>query len=305
LKKISNNKKSLQTIGEMIKFAAGEFKRSQIFFGHGTDNEWDEAVYLVLFSLGLEQHLTDVVLNRNISDKEQQLVLAIIEKRIADRIPSAYLTKEAYFAGFKFYVDQRTLIPRSPIADLILNKFNPWIIEEKVRDVLEIGTGSGCIAISCAYLFPRARISATDIDTDALRVAQLNCAKHRVKSRVKLICSDLFSNISSTQRYDIIISNPPYVGEKEFKKLPREYSHEPKLALLAGSKGYELIVRILAEAAKYLKPQGLLIIEMGNSAHRIARKYPQLPFVWLDFEHGDSEVLLITREQLINGILFP
>lgn len=289
------------TIGEMIEFATSEFKRAKVFFGHGTDNGWDEAVYLILFGLGLEQHLTDTVLNRNITAGERRLLLKIIERRIDSHIPAAYLTKEAYFAGFKFYVDQRVLIPRSPIAELILNRFSPWIVKEQVKDLLEIGTGSGCIAISCAHLFPEARISATDIDVEALRVAQLNCTEHRVKSRVKLIRSDLFANISPTQRYDIIISNPPYVGEKEFKKLPREYSYEPKLALLAGSRGDELIVRILAEAAKYLKPQGLLIIEMGNSALRIAKKYPQLPFVWLDFEHGESEVLLITREQLLNG----
>lgn len=288
------------TVGGMIDFAASKFKRAKVYFGHGTNNEQDEAIYLVLFGLGLGPNLTDAILRRNITDEERRSLLEIIEKRIKDHIPAAYLTKEAYFAGFKFYVDQRVLIPRSPIAELILNRFSPWIVKDKVKDLLEIGTGSGCIAISCAHMFPKARITATDIDPEALKVAELNIAKHRVKSRVKLIRSDLFSNLPLRQLYDIIISNPPYVSKKEIKKLPKEYSHEPERALLAGSRGDELIVRILTDAAKYLKPQGLLIIEMGNSAYEVTKKYPQLPFVWLDFEHGESEVFLITREQLIN-----
>ena len=225
--------------------------------------------------------------------------MTTLDKRISQRVPCAYITKEAYFAGFKFYVDNRVLIPRSPLAELIINKFTPWIKPEKVKNILEIGTGSGCIAISCAHIFAKAKIDATDIDQKALDVAALNCAKHQVKSRVKLRYSDLFSNIPLKNRYDVIISNPPYVGQAEFQKLPKEYSHEPSGALLAGKSGDEIINRILKSASTYLKPKGILVMEVGNSISLITKAYKNLPLTWLEFENGEGEVLLITKEELL------
>ncbi len=291
--------KKLRTVGDAIKFAQDLLGRRKVFFGHGTDNSWDEAVYLVLFNLDIEQTLTEKILQRNLASKERQSILQMLKKRVEEKIPLAYLTGEAYFAGLKFYVDSRVLIPRSPLGELIGNKFHPWLLTEKVTNILEIGTGSGCIAIGCAKVFKEARVDAVDIDESALQVAHINCLRHRVKSRIRLLQGDLFSKIPAGQHYDIIISNPPYVGEEEFNSLPREYYYEPKQALLAGKRGDEFAVAILEQAVNYLKPRGILVIEVGNSASLVAKKYRKLPLLWLEFENGDSEVILVTREQLV------
>lgn len=289
--------KELNTIRDFIRFTVSQFGRAQIYFGHGTDNAWDEAVYLILHTLYLPQDIDHSMLDGALTTNEKQDVLKIITKRIKDRIPASYLTQESLFAGLSFYVDKRVLIPRSPMAELIQKRFSPWIEPEKVKRILDIGTGSGCIAISCAYAFPNAIIDAIDISSDALKVAKINCTKHNLTKRVRLLQSDLF-NALKNETYDIIISNPPYVGRKEMKLLPAEYLHEPSCALLAGKNGDEIVEKILQEVPKYLSPDGILIVEVGNSEPVVLQKYPHLPFTWLEFENGEAEVFLLTADQL-------
>ena len=294
---MKNNAKKINTINDFIHFAANQFKQNKIYFGHGTDNAWDEAVYLVLSALHLQFDIDQSALKKKLTSYEKKAVLKIINSRIKKRIPAAYLTAEAWFAGLPFYVDKRALIPRSPLAELIEARFIPWINPKKVRRILDIGTGSGCIAIAAAYAFPHAKIDAIDVSSKALKVAAINCVRHKVTKRVRLLKSDLFAKLKG-QTYDIIISNPPYVGKSEMSSLPKEYYHEPKQALFAGIGGDEIVNRIIKSAAKYLSPKGILVVEVGNSAPLIIKKYPHLPFVWLEFEHGEGEVFLLIKEQL-------
>lgn len=289
--------KELNTLRDFIRFAVSKFNHAKIYFGHGTDNAWDEAVYLILHVLHLPQNVDSTMLDAKLTNSEKKAVLKIIDQRIKKRIPAAYLTHEAWFAGLPFYVDERVLIPRSPMAELIKKCFAPWIEYKNVKRILDIGTGSGCIAIACAYAFPDAKIDAIDISKDALKVAAINCAKHNVKKRVQLLKSDLFSALKNNI-YDIIISNPPYVGQKEMRSLPKEYYHEPTSALHAGKTGDEVIERILKDAPKYLSPHGILVVEVGNTEPVVLQKYPHLPFTWLEFEEGEGEVFLLTADQL-------
>ena len=284
----------LITIRDCINFAEGQFKTVSIYFGHGTDNARDEACYLVLSILCLP---CDVDLDTELTTAEQQIVIRAIQRRIQKRVPTAYLTQEAWFAGMPFYVDERVIIPRSPLAELIQNYFAPWIKPEKVKRILDIGTGSGCIAISCAYAFPQAQVDAVDTSEAALEVARINCVKHDVQHRVRLLKSDLFSTVQD-ETYDIIISNPPYVSCTEMQTLPQEYLHEPQCALLAGERGDEIIARIIATAAKHLTAQGILVVEVGNSESEVLQKYPTLPFIWLEFTAGEGEVFLLMASDL-------
>ena len=287
----------MPTVGRLITRGAARLARAGVFFGHGTDNAHDEAAALVLHALGLPPDGDGALYRRRVSRAGAQRAQQLLARRIRERIPAAYLTGVTWFAGARIAVDARVLIPRSPIAELIERRFAPWIAAARVRRVLDIGTGSGCIAIACARALPRARVDAVDISAAALEVARSNVRRHRLTRRVRLIESDHFSALG-TARYDIIVANPPYVGARELAGLPPEYRHEPRVALAAGSAGLDSVRVILAGAARHLQPHGLLIVEVGNTERAVQRAWPRLPFVWLEFERGGGGVFLLTREQL-------
>ncbi|MGC1855061.1 MAG: 50S ribosomal protein L3 N(5)-glutamine methyltransferase [Candidatus Aquirickettsiella sp.] len=283
---------------DILRWGLTQFNKANLYYGHGTDNAWDEILYLVLSTLKLGPHLNPCFLAASLTLTERRLLIENIRQRVEDRIPTAYLVNEASFAGLLFYVDARVLIPRSPIAELIQRDFSPWIEDTKrVNTILDIGTGSGCIAIACAYALPEARVDAVDNSKDALAVAAINVAAHKLQGQINLIHSDLFQNLNS-RLYDIIISNPPYVDTEDFASLPIEYQHEPEVALAAGEYGLDFVIQILRQAKKYLKEKGILIIEVGNSKKTLINRYPQIPFFWLEFEHGEAEIFLLTQEQL-------
>lgn len=285
------------TVGDALNWAAEQFENAKLFYGHGTDNAWDEAVALVLYVLQLPINTGREIMETKLSQQQQEKIHNLVHKRIKERKPVAYLTQQTWFAGLQFYVDERVIIPRSPMAELIQHRFSPWIKSEKVGRILDLCTGSGCIAIACAAEFPAAQVDAVDISDDALAVALINVKQHGLAERVHLIKSDLFAELNG-RKYDVIISNPPYVSDAEMAALPLEYQHEPKLALAAGTKGLDLAIRILQTAEKYLTENGILIIEVGNSEKALRRCFPKIPFTWLEFEHGDGGVFLLTRDQL-------
>ncbi len=274
--------------------------RARVFFGHGTDNARDEAAALVFHVMRLSHAAAPGALRKRASAKQQARVESLLAQRIEQRAPLAYLTHEAWFAGLRFYVDERVLIPRSPFAELIENRFAPWIDASRVRRVLDLGTGSGCIALAAAKAFPRARVDAVDIDSGALEVAAINRRRLRLTRRVRLIESDHFAALSG-ESYDIIASNPPYVGTREMRGLPSEYRHEPRLALESGRQGLDSVEIILRRAVSHLRARGLLVVEVGNTERALRRAYPRLPFTWLDFERGGGGVFLLTREQMERG----
>ena len=285
------------TVGHLIDSAVRRLRRAKLFYGHGTDNPRDEAIALVLHVVNLPHDAPRSVLTRRVTAAQAERYEALIRRRIDERQPLAYLTHESWFAGLRFHVDERVLIPRSPIAELIERQFSPWIDAARVRRILDMGTGSGCIALACAKYFPRARVDAVDIDENALEVAAINRRRLRLTRRVNLVASDHFRALGNAA-YDIIVSNPPYVGEREMRGLPREYRHEPRHALASGRQGLDSVGVILRSAAKHLQPLGLLVVEVGNTERALMRAYPKLPFTWLDFERGGGGVFLLTREQL-------
>jgi len=291
-------RQNLHTIDDLLQYADQQFIAAGLYYGHGTDNPWDDAVALVLHVLGLAIDVDASVRHRAISQSACDRVLSVIDRRINDRIPVPYLTHEAWFAGLAFYVDRRVLIPRSPIAELIEQQFMPWVQSRSVRRILDIGTGSACIAIACAYAFPNASVDAVDIDNDALIVAKRNIAKHQLLTRVVPLQSDLFSALDGKQ-YDIIIANPPYVAAEDFAALPPEYQHEPDVALLSQEGGLAHAKQILHVAARYLTETGILVVEVGNGRAALVQQCPQSPFVWLEFAHGGEGVFLLSARDLI------
>jgi ribosomal protein L3 glutamine methyltransferase len=285
------------TLGELAQASARRLALARLTYGHGTDNPLDEAAALLFHALDLDHEDAPEVYARLVTPAERRRVERLIERRIRERRPAAYLMGRMWFAGLEFRVDERVLVPRSPIAELIVGGFQPWIEPRRVRRVLDIGTGSGCIAIACAYAFPRAHVDATDISGAALSVARDNIRRHRLAGRVRVVRGDLFGGLGR-RRYDIIVSNPPYVGAREMRGLPREYRHEPRHALASGREGLDSVAVILREAHRHLRPLGLLVVEVGNTERALARAYPRVPFTWLDFERGGGGVFLLTREQL-------
>jgi ribosomal protein L3 glutamine methyltransferase len=285
------------TVRALIERGARRLQRARVFFGHGTDNARDESAALVLHALHLPHDAAAGVYRRRVSARAAQRAEELLSRRIRERIPAAYLTGVSFFAGLRFKVDARVLVPRSPLAELIERGFRPWIETARVRRVLDLGTGSGCIAIAVARALPRARVDAADISAAALEVARANVRWHRLGRRVRLVRSDHFRALRGST-YDIIVTNPPYVGARELQGLPPEYRHEPRVALAAGRTGLDSVRIILRDAGRHLRPRGLLVVEVGNSEHALRRAFPRLPFVWLEFERGGGGVFLLTREQL-------
>lgn len=285
------------TLRELLIQLEQQLQQGDLYFGHGTNNAWDEAVQAATHVLRLPADVDASVGERILTDSEVDEIQALVKKRINQKIPLPYLTNEAWFAGFPFFVDRRVIIPRSPFGELIQDHFNPWLGEQAPAHILDLCTGSACMAIACAHYFPAAQIDAVDISTDALAVAQKNIEKHYCADRVHLLSSDLFSACQG-RRYDIIMSNPPYVDRVDMEALPTEYHFEPSLALAAGDDGLSIVHRILQEAAHYLTEKGLLIVEVGNSEEALIEAYPTLPFTWLTFERGGSGVFLLHRQDL-------
>lgn len=288
---------SARTVRELIEHGAAVFDQAGLWFGHGTDNAIDEAAELVFFGAGFAHEDAPQVYDRELDAQTRRKIETLFERRVRERIPAAYLTRRMWFAGHQFYVDERVLVPRSPIAELIEARFEPWVDPMRVQRVLDIGTGSGCIAIAAALALPDASVDAADVSPDALAVAAINIERHGVQERVRAIRSDVFDALRG-ERYDIIVSNPPYVGDEELASLPEEYAREPRLGLHGGTDGLAIVRRILAQAAGHLTEHGVLIVEVGNSEQALVEAYPEVPFLWLEFERGGGGVFLLTAEQL-------
>ena len=286
----------LLSLRDYVRWGASRFAEAGLHFGHGHADALDEAAALVLHALHLEPGPPSELWGARLTLRERHAVLALFHRRIAERIPAAYLMGHAWFAGLRLRADPRALVPRSPLAESIERGFAPWLEADAVARVLDIGTGGGCIAIACAAFFPAARVDAVDIDGDALALAGENVRDHGLQRRVRLIESDLFAGVGGV--YDLIIANPPYVGREEHESLPPEYRHEPERGLRAGEDGVELIARILPQAARHLASEGVLVVEAGSCRPALEARFPDLPFTWLDFERGGDNVFLLRRDEL-------
>lgn len=284
-------------LADLIGWIADRFAATGLYFGHGTDNPLDEAAWLATAVLGIASEQLDEHLDDTLDAATRARLLAIAEQRQRTRKPLAYLLNEAWFAGERFYVDERVLIPRSFIGEFLREQLQPWIEPNRVKRVLDVGTGSGCLAILAALSFPQVQVDASDISHEALAVAAINVERFHLTSRVRLQTADVYAGLGAS-RYDVILSNPPYVDPAEFGALPDEYHHEPRLALAADDAGLAIVRRLLAGAAERLEPKGVLIIETGNSAELLQARLPHVPFTWLTSRGGDESVLLLTVEQL-------
>ena len=286
------------TVAAMLKFGQTTFESQGIHFGHGTTCAWDEAVCLLSFALDLPPSPGRSVLAQVLSMDEQLKIKALFERRISERIPAPYLTGQAWFCGLPFIVDQRVIVPRSPIGALIGERFQPWCKTQPIQ-ILDLCTGGGCIGIACAYAFQDAQIVLTDISADAIAVATMNIAGHDVGDRVTAVVSDLFAGLDSEKRFDLIVSNPPYVDLDDLASMPEEYQYEPALALASGNDGLDVTRRLLREAEHYLTQDGVLVVEVGNSSQALGLAFPKVSFVWIDFDEGDGGVFMLTREELV------
>ena len=288
---------AVETVGAAIDRCERALRRARVHFGHGTDNARDEAAELVFFAAGLAHDLGASAYGKPLTARRIARIDALLERRIAERMPLAYLTHRSFFAGLELYVDERVLVPRSPIAELILQRFQPWVDAHRVRRILDIGTGSGAIALACAAAFPKARVDAVDISAAALQVARRNRRRLSLEKRVRMLHSDHFDAVKGC-RYDIIVSNPPYVGRAEMRSLPREYEHEPRLGLASGTDGLDSVRAILAAGRRHLRRGGILVVEVGNTEATLLRTYPRMPFIWPEIEMGGGGVFLLRAEDL-------
>ena len=289
---------SLHTLRDFLRFAVSRFQQAGLVFGHGSDNAHDEAAYLILHTLHLPLDMLEPYLDAALLADEKTELLGKLRERIEQRVPVAYITQHARQGDFDFYVDERVIVPRSFIYELLGEPLSPWIeYPELVHRALDLCTGSGCLAIQMAAHYPVAQIDAVDISLDALEVAAVNVEDYGLQERIQLVHTDLFEGLEGT--YDLIVSNPPYVDAESVDALPEEYLHEPELALGSGEDGLDATREILLQAAKFLNPRGVLLVEIGHNRDVLEREYPELPFVWLDTSGGDGFVFLLTREQLL------
>ncbi len=287
----------LMTVRDVLRWGISQFNQSEIFYGHGTDNAWDEALQLVLYSLHLPLDVDKELLDCRLTHIERRQIISMFEQRIVSRVPAAYLTHHAWFAGLEFYVDERVLIPRSPLAEVIESHFEPWLAAGDIETVLDLCCGSACIAIAVAKHLPHAQVDAIDLSGQAIEVAAINVKHHEVQSQVSLIQSDLLLDVPP-KKYDVIISNPPYVDAEDMASLPAEYLHEPGIGLTAGQDGLQIVDRLLRQASDYLSEDGILLVEVGNTQLALTEKYPQVPFMWLEFTRGGDGVFLLTAQQV-------
>lgn len=287
-----------QTLRDLLRYAVTRFNTEQLFFGHGSANALDEAAYLLLHTLKLPLDKIDPFLDARLLPEEINAAIAVIERRASDRVPASYITKEAWLGTYNFYVDERVIVPRSFIAELIPERFSPWVQDpEEVTDILELCTGSGCLPIMLADAFYNAQVDAVDISKDALAVARKNVQTYELEDRINLIESDLYSNVPD-KLYDMIITNPPYVNSNSMSKLPKEYLHEPQIALAGGDDGMDLVRKIVAGAGKRLKPNGILMVEIGNERVFAEEAFAEYGLTWLSTSAGDDMVFMLTAEQL-------
>ena len=287
----------LATIQDMMRWAYSYFNASDLYYGHGYDNAWDEAQQLVLVALYLPADVPEAMYQSRLTLVEKERVIHLIETRLGTRQPVAYLTNSAWFCGSEFYVDERTIVPRSPIGELIMQKF-AGLIDHEPKRILDMCTGSGCIAIACAQQFLEAEVDAVDLSLDALDVAQINIERHGLAERVFPISSDLFNDIPQ-DKYDLIVTNPPYVDEEDLDDMPQEFHFEPEMSLGSGADGLDITKRILAQAADYLTDNGVLVCEVGNSMVHLIEQFPTVPFNWIEFKNGGLGVFSLTRAQLV------
>ncbi|MGB1262010.1 MAG: 50S ribosomal protein L3 N(5)-glutamine methyltransferase [Cognaticolwellia sp.] len=286
----------LYTVADYVRFGASQFNQAELYFGHGTNNAWHEALTLVMHQLALPQEMADDLMSCRLVLDERVAILQLFERRISEGLPAAYLTNQAMFCGLPFYVDERVLVPRSPIGELIDNNF-AGLIDKAPSRILDLCTGSGCIAIACAVAFPESEVDALDLSIDALNVAQINIEGHGLSAQVIPMQSDVFSEVAG-QRYDLIVTNPPYVDQEDVDALPQEYLHEPEMGLGSGFDGLDITRKILAQAASHLTDKGVLICEVGNSQVHLSAAFPNVPFQWLEFERGGHGVFRLTKAQL-------
>jgi len=297
--KLTDVASQLHTIADYCRYGATLFNQAELFYGHGSENAFNDAYTLVMYALSLPNDVDDSIMTCRLLESEKQTVLSLFNRRIEEQIPVAYITNIAYFAQLPFYVDERVLIPRSPIGELIENKFSPYIAaDETPKRILDLCTGSGCIAIACASYFGEADVDAIDLSIDALNVAQLNIENHGLSEQVIPIQSDVFSGVTG-QSYDLIVSNPPYVDRQDIDSLPQEYHHEPEMGLGCGDDGLDIVRIILAESAQHLNEGGLLFCEVGNSEVHVKALYKEVPFTWLSFERGGHGVFMLSKDQLV------